>query len=230
MERIQKLIAQSGYCSRRDAEALIKRGVVSVNGIIATIGQSAKITDEIIVEGNPLQKPSFVYLILYKPNDYITTVKDPFAQKKVIDLLPDSFKQKGVKPVGRLDRDAEGLLFMTNDGDFANQLMHPRYTVKKTYRAWLSDRFSNQHKDILERGIRLKDGPVKNIYCKSVSHTIVDITVHVGKHKIVKRIFQHIGLRVKRLVRIGLGPYTLGSLKPGQYIFVQKKELTQVKK
>lgn len=226
MERLQKIIANAGICSRRRAEEFIQKGRVKLNGKVATVGQSADLSkDTVLVDGVKIEKPKLVYFMLYKPKWYVTALSDNFDMKLVKELIPPQYVEFRPFPVGRLDKDAEGLLLFTNDGDFANKLAHPRYEIEKVYRAWLDAKLTSQEKAILERGIELKDGQVKHIKVFNIKNETVDIAIHVGKHKIVKRIFQHVGHRVKRLVRIQMGPYKLGSLKEGDVRELTQKEV-----
>lgn len=221
-ERVQKIIAASGTISRRDAEELIKNGKVRVNGKKITIGDMADSrTDTITVSGRDLERTRRKYLLLNKPRGFITTRSDLYDRKTVMDLVPPDYQD--CYPVGRLDRDAEGLLLLTNDGELANKVLHPRYRVKKTYRVWLDRPFKDR--EFLEKGVRLKDGFVKNIRIFPVRKDCVDIRLHIGKNKIVKRIFKTCGYYVKRLKRIKIGKLELGHLKPGQVQVVDHKLL-----
>lgn len=221
-ERVQKIIANSGFCSRRNAEELIISGKVKVNGQKITIGDKADPNKDTISIGDHLIKPDKqVYFALNKPIGYITTSKDMYDRKKVIDLINVNER---IFPVGRLDRDAGGLIFLTNDGNWSNRIVHPRYKVGKTYLVELDSPFDKTNREIIEKGIRLSDGLVKG-KIKILEKKKIEIKIHVGKNKIVKRIFNHFGHRVVRLTRIKIGDINLGKLKPTQYRSLTKEEI-----
>jgi 23S rRNA pseudouridine2605 synthase len=226
-QRLQKIMAQAGIASRRKCEEIIIDGKVRVNGKIITIGDSADPhIDKITVFNKPLEKPSKkIYLLMNKPNGAITTVSDMYDRKTVMHLLPPKYLNAHLFPIGRLDRDSEGLLLFTNDGDFANKVMHPSHEVQKTYRAWLDRPFSREAKQKLENGTKLKDGYVKGVKIFAVNKKCVDIRLHVGKNKIVKRLFNEVDYHVDRLSRVKIGDLTLGVLKPGAI-----QELDEVQK
>lgn len=202
MERVQKIIAQSGLCSRRKAEELIKDGKVKVNGKLITIGDQADAKkDTILVNNKPLSLDPPVYYMLNKPRDYITTSSDLYGRKKVTDLLP---KSPRVFSVGRLDRYATGLLLLTNDGEFANKVMHPRYETAKTYIATLDKPLAKSDEKKLVSGLKIEDTLVKSKVIM-LQPKVVAITVHVGLHKVVKRLFKSLGYFVKQLHRTHIG-------------------------
>ena len=175
MDRVQKIIAESGLCSRRKAEELIEDGKVTVNGVTITIGDKAdKETDNICVEGQKIHIEEKVYYPLNKPKNYLCTSSDVYKRKTVLELVP---KKKRVYSVGRLDRDATGLLLITNDGDFANNITHPSHEVKKTYIAVLDAPFKPSQAKILEEGIRLDKQLVKGKIVVLDKDTIA-ITIH----------------------------------------------------
>lgn len=216
--RVQRIMAHSGIAARRKCEQLIEEGRVRVNGIVCKLGDSADPQkDKITVDSDAIQAKNKVYLMLNKPARYITTSSDSFDRKIVLDLLPDKYIDERVFAIGRLDRDAEGLLLLTNDGDFANRIMHPRYKVPKTYRVWLDAPLTKRDEEDMKRGVQLDDGWVRDIQIKPLDRQTVDITLHVGKHKVVKRIFGHFGYRVTRLLRIKVGIFELRNLKSGLF-------------
>ncbi|HLP79048.1 MAG TPA: pseudouridine synthase [Acidobacteriota bacterium] len=217
-DRVQKILAHAGVDSRRKCEELIAQGRVTVNGTIIKLGDSANpYEDDIRLDGEKIQlTDEYVYLMMNKPPDYITTVSDSFERKKVVDLIPEQYAHLRLYPVGRLDRDAEGLLLLTNDGLFANRVMHPRYEIPKTYRIWLDGNFEAKHKATIESGVHLDDGWVKQMKVKIIDRQTIELTLSVGKHKIVKRICQHLGYRVKRLLRIRIGKLEMHNMKSGQ--------------
>ncbi len=214
MQRIQKILAQAGIASRRKSEELIAAGKVTVNGKTATIGQSADSgKDLILVDGKPIAAEKKVYLALNKPKGYVTTVADKFAERKVMDLI--KIKER-VFPVGRLDADAEGLIFLTNDGDFANRVMHPRYEVEKSYVALLEQPLSKEAEEKIKKGVVIDESRVKADLKFLEGRNVVEITVHEGMHKIVKRIFKSVGNYVKSLSRVRIGHVRLGNLETGK--------------
>jgi pseudouridine synthase len=214
-ERVQKIMSNAGYCSRRKAEDLIAEGKVLVNSRRIKLGDKADPEkDTILVSGKPLVLEQKKYYLFYKPRNVLTTLHDPFGKPTIADYT--SHLPVRVFPVGRLDYDAEGLLILTNDGDFANRLAHPRYETPKTYEAELRDRLRDADLKKLSGTVRLDDGPVKIESCRKLSENYIEITIHEGRHKIVKRIFKELGFYVKRLKRTQVGEYKLGRLKPGQ--------------
>ncbi len=213
-QRLQKILSAHGVASRRKSEELIASGRVKVNGSVASIGQSADADKDIIeVDGKRLKPQAKLYFALYKPKGYVSTVADKFALRKVTDLVREK-----VYPVGRLDADAEGLLIMTNDGDFANRVMHPRYGVEKVYVVKLERPISRADLESLGKGIVI-DGVRTFARGKflSADRLHVEIVVQEGRHKIVKRIFRELGSYVRHLVRTRIGPVTLSGLRPGRY-------------
>ncbi len=201
-DRVQKIIAQSGLCSRRKAEELIIDGKVTVNGITITIGDQADFdTDTIKVEGTILEKEKKVYYMLNKPKRYIATNDYMFDRKTVLELVPKKYR---VFSVGRLDRDATGFLILTNDGDFANKITHPRYEIEKTYIAVLDKNISKKEKEYIEEGIKIDEQLVK-AKIVILDKTTVAISVHVGLNKVVKRIFKAAGFYVQSLHRTHIG-------------------------
>lgn len=217
-ERVQKILAASGIDSRRKCEDLIAQGRVSVNGKLIKLGDSADAKlDEICVDGHKINKNvKFLYVMFNKPTDTITTVSDMFERTTVMHLLDEKYAEYRLFPVGRLDRDAEGLLLFTNDGEFANKVMHPRYTIDKTYRVWLDQPIKPIDMRTIQSGMKLDDGWVKDMTVTKVDKDCVDLTLHVGRHKVVKRIFDALGYRVKRLIRTRIGELSLGTLKSGK--------------
>jgi 23S rRNA pseudouridine2605 synthase len=205
MDRVQKLIAQAGICSRRAAEELIAAGKVTVNGRTIKLGDKAEPTDAVLVNGRRVVPEKQVYILLNKPRHYLSAMSDQFYGKTIAQLLP---VQERVYHVGRLDKDARGMIILTNDGGFANKIMHPSNNVTKTYLAQLDRPFTKECRDRVEAGLLLKDGKIK-AKVHILAKNYVEITLHEGRHKIVKRIFDHLGLRVLDLKRIRIGKLTL---------------------
>jgi len=229
-ERVQKILATSGIDSRRKCEILIEEGRVTVNGKRIKLGDQADShLDIICVDGSKIEtKVKFVYLMFNKPTNYITTVSDMFERKTVMDLIPEKYLSQRVFPVGRLDRDAEGLLLFTNDGEFANRIMHPRYVINKTYRVWLDNPLDPVSMRTLKSGVKLDDGWVKDIAIEHIDKQCFELTLHVGRHKVVKRIFDSLGYRVTRLIRVRIGNLNLGTLKSGQTMELTKELLDKI--
>lgn len=206
MERVQKIIAESGLCSRRKAEELIEEGKVTVNGVKITLGDKAdREQDDIRVQGKQVKIEDKVYYMLHKPKNYISTSRDMYGRKTVLELVP---KNKRVFGVGRLDRDATGLLLLTNDGEFANKITHPRYEVNKTYIAILDKPFHPKDVKKLQDGIRIDKQLVKGDIIVLDKSTIA-ITIHSGMNKVVKRICKAMGYYVRQLHRTHIGGLAL---------------------
>ncbi len=202
--RIQKLIADAGICSRRRAEELIENGRVLYNGKKAKIGQTADLSeDEVLVDGEPLKLAKKIYIMLNKPAGVVATVSDKWGNTTVVDLIPI---QQRLFPVGRLDKDTTGLLLMTNDGVFANKVMHPRYEIPRTYEVILDRKFESMGS--VKDGVEL-DGKKIRATIKPLGGRNVQITVHTGMHKEVKRIFKQLGYWVRGLKRVQLGDLKL---------------------
>ena len=231
MERLQKLIARAGICSRREAEKLILDGKVSVDGkIIHELGAKADPSkNKIRVDGKILRfNTEKIYLLLNKPRGYVSTVKDERGRKTVLDLLGENFSER-VYPVGRLDLNSEGLLILTNDGDLTNALIHPRFEVEKTYRAKISGDLTEEKLDKLRAGIELDDGLTAPAEIYLLDKDFVEITIHEGRNRQVRRMFAAIGCDVKRLRRIKFAGLTLDGLKVGQWRNLTAEEISRLK-
>ncbi|TDL97839.1 rRNA pseudouridine synthase [Macrococcus brunensis] len=220
LDRLQKVIARSGVTSRRKAEALIEEGKVTVNGeVVKTLGTKVKPSDRIEVEGIPLENPDKVYILFHKPTKVITSVSDDKGRTVVTDFFPQL--EERVFPVGRLDYDTSGLLLLTNDGEFANQMTHPRYKVKKKYVAKLKGYLLREQVRQLEKGIMLEDGKTAPAIVKVKSQdreknsTLVEITISEGRNRQVRRMFSHFGHEVVKLSRVEYGPLNLKGLNAG---------------
>lgn len=232
-ERLQKLIAAAGLCSRRRAEEWILQGKVTVNGGLARLGDTADpLRDEILVAGRrlPAQPSHSTTILLYKPRGYVTTLSDEKNRPKVTDLLPPELGR--LYPVGRLDQFSEGLLLMTNDGALANALTHPRGEVNKTYRLWV-DRWHDGALELLRRPIEL-DGrmirpPLAKLMWQRDGIAMLEITIHEGRNRQIRRMAEAAGLTPTRLKRVAEGPLTLGALKPGQWRRLTDEELAALK-
>jgi 23S rRNA pseudouridine2605 synthase len=218
-ERLQRALARAGHGSRRSSEELIVAGRVTVNGRVATLGDRVDTArDAVVVDGVTLNlDPNVRYFALHKPVGVVTTMSDPQGRPDLRGYLPP--EAPGVFPVGRLDRDSEGLLLLTNDGDLANRLMHPRFGVEKEYLAEVDGVPTDRQLARLRRGIDLDDGPARAASVRSAGATggrgAVRIVMTEGRKREVRRLLAAVGLPVVRLVRLRVGPVVLGRLGPG---------------
>ena len=230
MERLQKIIARAGICSRREAEEMILAGRVSVDGkIIAELGAKAESNQKICVDGKPLTfDTEKIYILLNKPRGYVSTVKDERGRRTVLELLGENFRER-VYPVGRLDLNSEGLILLTNDGDLTNALIHPRFEVKKTYRAKISGDITEEKLDKLRAGIELDDGLTAPAKVYLLGENLIEITIHEGRNRQVRRMFAAIGCDVKRLRRIKFACLTLEGLKVGKFRELTAEEVAKLK-
>lgn len=233
-ERLQKIIAARGVASRRHAEELIAAGRVQRNGIVCKLGDTADPNvDEILLDGNPLPAAEkYVYIVLNKPRGFVTTMSDEKSRKNVAQLVSDCGCR--VYPVGRLDMDSDGLLLMTNDGELANRMMHPKYEVNKIYRVevkkvtdWGLQRLG---KPISLDGykLRIPDVTVLQRDMKTES-AVLEMTIHEGRNRQVRRMCAIAGMQVKRLTRIAEGCLTLGNLKQGSWRYLTDEELAKLR-
>lgn len=232
MERLQKVIASTGYCSRRKAEELITKGQVTVNGRIVTeLGTKVNEKDEIKISGNSIAKEQKEYYLLYKPGGVVTTTSDDKHRKTVVDLIPTN---KRIYPVGRLDYDTTGLLLLTNDGELANLIMHPKNEIEKVYIAKVEGIVS--YKDIktlangvIIDGVKTKKAKAKLLkYDKEKKTTIIELTIHEGKNHQVKKMFESLGYPVIKLKRERVAFFDLTGLKPGEYRSLTFKEVKRL--
>lgn len=227
MERLQKVIANSGYCSRRKAEELIKNGKVMVNGKkIEELGFKVDGNDIITVENKILKKENKEYILLYKPRGVVTTTSDEKGRKTVLDLIETN---KRLYPVGRLDYDTSGLLLLTNDGELTNILIHPKNEIDKVYIAKINGIMNGFEIKTLEKGILIdgeKTAPCKvKVRKKEKDSSIIELTIHEGKNHQVKKMFEAIGFKVLKLKREKLAFLNLSGLKPGEYRYLSIKEV-----
>ena len=233
VERLQKAIAASGYTSRRKAEDLIRQGRVEVNGeVVSELGFKVKKGDLIMIDGKALQSENKVYYVFYKPKGCICSLSDELGRKTVIDYLPDV--KERIYPVGRLDYDTSGLLLMTNDGEFANLMMHPSSHLEKVYEVSVKGLVNGLTVRQLEKGIYLEG--VKTLPCrikivgKDEEHgtTMLMIKLIEGKNRQVKKMFESVGLIVDKLSRTRFGTLDLTGLRPGESRRLNKKEISQL--
>ena len=234
LERIQKIMAQGGIASRREAERLILDGRVTLNGkVVEELGTKADIEkDYIKVNGKLITRPEpKTYVMLFKPRGYVTTSKDPEGRPTVMELL-EKVKVR-VFPVGRLDYDTEGLILCTNDGDLAHRLQHPSHEIPKTYLVKVDGVPTQEGVLKLRNGVKLKDGmtaPARvKIIRKAEANSWLEVIIHEGRNRQVKRMFEAIGHSVIKLKREGLASLTLGELKPGEFRHLNMEEIKKLK-
>ena len=228
--RLQKLIAESGLCSRRKAEEYIKQGKVKVNGRVASIGDGATLKDVISVDGERIylsKKREKYYIMLNKPRGYVTTTSDELDRRCVTELL-DDFPER-VYPIGRLDRNSEGLLLFTNDGKFANDIMHPSRHVSKTYRVTVRPGITDEQLVQLSKGVVIDDRKTLpanvTVLTQEQGRVVLQIVIREGRNRQVRKMCEAVGLEVARLKRTAIGPVKLGMLKPGTYRELSSEEL-----
>ncbi|MEH7345362.1 pseudouridine synthase [Bacillus sp. JJ1532] len=234
MERLQKVIAHAGFASRRKAEQLIVEGHVKVNGkIVKELGVKVSSSDRVEVNGIPIEREEPVYFLLYKPRGVISSVQDDKGRKVVTDYLANI--EQRIYPVGRLDFDTSGLLLLTNDGEFANLLMHPKSEVEKVYIAKVKGIPSREKTRSLEKGIKLEDGMTAPARVKMISMdkkkqtSIIELTIHEGRNRQVRRMLEAIGHPVIKLKRERYGFLTLHGLKAGEARELTAHEVKQLR-
>lgn len=230
--RLNRFIANSGVCSRREADTLIQAGVVTVNGEVVTeLGTKVNIhDDDIRFNGERLKGEEKVYLIMNKPKGYVTTASDPHAEKTVIDLLKGCSSR--VYPVGRLDKNTTGVLLLTNDGEIAERLTHPSYDKKKIYQVSLDRELSEEDYHKILEGISLTDGDIKADELEFIDandRRKIGIEIHSGKNRIVRRIFDSLGYTVKALDRVYFAGLTKKGLKKGEWRYLTEGEINILK-
>ena len=231
-ERLQKILSARGVASRRKAEEMIREGLVTVNGTVARLGDTADPeTDEILVEGRLLpSRQDYVYILLHKPRGYVTTLSDEQGRPNAAQLVADCGIR--VYPVGRLDMDSEGLLLFTNDGDFANALMHPKHEVKKTYDTWVTGYVPGAEVK-LSRPIELDGYTIRPPKVKLIradgKKAKFQITIHEGRNRQVRRMCEAAGMTVTRLKRIKEGSLCLGDLPLGKWRYLTAEEVNSLK-
>ena len=227
--RLQKFMADCGVASRRACEQIISDGRVTVNGIPAVLGMSVEETDDVRLDGQPLKpQEKRVVLMLYKPRGVVSTSSDEAGRKTVQAFVSDLPYR--LYNVGRLDLNSEGLLLLTNDGELANHLMHPRYGVEKTYRVVCDGTLSASEIASLTNGVQLEDGvtapaKVANIRRSTTGGTAFSITIHEGRNRQIRRMLEAVGHRTLRLKREAYGPLKLGDLRPGEWRYLSEEEI-----
>lgn len=231
MSRLNKYLADCGVGSRRECDKLIADGCVKINGKIASLGANVEENDSVSVNGRRVTlKTKNYYIMLHKPKGCVTTVKDDLGRKTVMDFIDIKAR---LFPVGRLDYDTEGLLILTNDGDVANKLTHPKNNVEKVYVARLSGSLTEAERQTLERGVEIdgrKTMPAKvKILAKDEHHTRVEVTITEGRNRQVKKMFESVGKEVEFLKRVAEGELRLGGLQRGKYRFLNDREIEYLK-
>ena len=230
--RLNKFLANAGVCSRREADDFIEAGVVTVNGQVVTeLGTKVMRTDEVKFHDQPVTLEKKVYVLLNKPKDYVTTSDDPQQRKTVMDLVQGACPER-IYPVGRLDRNTTGVLLLTNDGDLASKLTHPKFLTKKVYHVFLDKNVTLSDLQQIADGIELDDGIIKAddvAYAHDTDKKQVGIEIHSGKNRIVRRIFEHLGYRVQKLDRVQFCGLTKKNLRRGDWRFLTEKEVDMLR-
>ena len=230
--RLNKFLANAGVCSRREADEFIQAGLVTVNGEVVTeLGTKILRTDEVKFHDAPVSLEKKVYVLLNKPKDYVTTSDDPQQRKTVMDLVKDVCPER-IYPVGRLDRNTTGVLLLTNDGDLASKLTHPKFLKQKVYHVHLDKNLTAHDMDQIREGITLEDGEIKADaveYADDRDKAQVGIEIHSGKNRIVRRIFESLGYRVTKLDRVQFAGLTKKNLRRGDWRFLTEKEVDMLR-
>lgn len=230
--RLNRFIASSGVCSRRQADEFIQKGLVTVNGKVVTeFGTKVGKKDVVTFKGKVLRGEKLVYLVMNKPKNYISSLKDPQGRQTVLDLFKGKVKER-IYPVGRLDRATTGILLFTNDGDLTKKLTHPSSIISKTYVVTLDKNISKNEMAELLEGIELEDGKINadEIYFyNNIDKNKVVVELHSGRNRIVRRMFEHLKFEVKNLDRINFAGMTKKDLKRGQWRYLETKEIGYLK-
>jgi len=229
--RLNRYIANAGVCSRREADKLIESGQITVNGKVVTeLGTKVMRTDRVKYQGKVLNPEKLVYVLLNKPKDFITTTDDPQERRTVMQLVANAAEER-IYPVGRLDRNTTGLLLLTNDGELAERLTHPSYEIQKLYQVDINKPITDEDFIKIENGIVLEDGPaqVDEIGLVGPERTSLGVSIHIGRNRIVRRIFEHLGYDVVRLDRVMYAGLTKKDLPRGKWRYLSKAELIKLK-
>ena len=230
--RLNKFLANAGVCSRREADTFIEAGVVTVNGVVVTeLGTKVKRSDEVKFHDQPVKIEKKVYVLLNKPKDYVTTSDDPQNRKTVMDLVKDACDER-IYPVGRLDRNTTGVLLLTNDGELASKLTHPKFLKKKIYHVHTDKNVSAADLRQIAEGITLDDGDIRADAVEYASETDkkqIGIEIHSGRNRIVRRIFEHLGYKVTKLDRVLFAGLTKKNLKRGDWRYLTEDEVNMLR-
>ena len=231
--RLNKFIANSGVCSRRDADEHITNGLITVNGKTVTdLGTKVSLDDDVRYKNKRLSAEKKVYILMNKPKDYVTTVEDPHADKTVLDLLGNDFKER-VYPVGRLDKATTGVLLLTNDGDLTGKLTHPKYKRRKIYHVFLDRPVAKNDLFKLTEGVDLEDEKIVAdavSYADAEDRSQIGIELHSGQNRVVRRMFEKLGYKVKKLDRVYFAGLTKKNLQRGKWRFLSEKEISMLKR
>ena len=230
--RLNKFLANAGVCSRREADEFIQAGVVTVNGQVVTeLGTKVLRTDEVKFHDTPVTPEKKVYVLLNKPKDYVTTSDDPQQRKTVMDLVKGACPER-IYPVGRLDRNTTGVLLLTNDGDLASKLTHPKFLKKKIYHVYLDKNLTAHDMQQIAEGITLEDGDIKADaieYASDTDKKQVGIEIHSGKNRIVRRIFESLGYKVTKLDRVQFAGLTKKNVRRGDWRYLTEEEVDRLR-
>ncbi|WP_250238320.1 pseudouridine synthase [Cardinium endosymbiont of Oedothorax gibbosus] len=230
--RLNKFISNAGVCARREADQLIKSGYIAVNGaVVQRVGTKIPIDAIVTYKGATLHPEKLRYILLNKPSGYVTTVQDPEGRKAVLDLISKRYCAERIYPVGRLDYDTTGLLLLTNDGDLARNLSHPSNKVQKLYHVVLNKAIQIEHLNAIQQGLVLEDGLAKVDRAAIVEEdaTQIGVVIHIGKNRIIRRVFKHLGYVVHKLDRVGYAHLTKQHIPRGKWIFLKDKEIRKLK-
>jgi len=231
--RLNRFIANSGVCSRREADELISKGMISVNGSLVTdLGTKVKYSDDVRYKGKKLSAEKKVYVLLNKPKGYVTTVEDAHAEHTVMDLLGNDFHER-IYPVGRLDKETTGVLLLTNDGDLTGKLTHPKYNRRKIYHVFLETPLAKNDLFKLTEGIQLDDELVVAdavSYADPEDRSQIGIEIHSGQNRVIRRLFEGLGYKVKKLDRVYFAGLTKKNLPRGKWRFLSEKEISMLKR
>jgi 23S rRNA pseudouridine2605 synthase len=231
--RLNRFIANSGVCSRRDADEHIKNGLITVNGALVTdLGTKVTYDDDVRFRNKKLTAEKKVYILMNKPKGYVTTVEDPHADHTVLELIGDGCPER-VYPVGRLDKATTGVLLLTNDGDLAGKLIHPKYKRKKIYHVFLDKPVVKNDLFRITEGIELEDGTVAAdaiSYADPEDRSQIGIELHSGQNRIIRRMFESLGYKVKKLDRVYFAGLTKKNVQRGKWRFLNDKEISMLKR
>ena len=230
--RLNKYIAACGYCSRRKADEYIEAGKVRVNGeIVSELGFMVSTKDKITIENKIIKPETLTYIRYYKPAGYITTMDDEKGRKTIYDILPEEVQN--LKPVGRLDKDSTGLLILTNDGDFINDLAHPSIKVPKVYRVTAQGKLNLNDLEIMAKGIEIEKDKIAYADSRIIDfegkNTVLEMVLYQGLNRQIRKMLDYIGHPVISLKRLSMGPIDLQGLKKGQFKYLKPKQIQQVK-
>ena len=229
--RLNRFIANAGVCSRREADGLIASGKIKVNGkVVVEMGHKVKKTDRVEYKGKQLKSETHQYVLLNKPKGFVTTTKDPHAKRTVMELVEKACEER-IYPVGRLDKETTGLLLFTNDGATAKKLTHPSHKVRKIYQVELDKPITNEDFESVLAGVTLDDGPapISELAVLGEDNHHLGVELHIGRNRIVRRIFEHLGYKVKKLDRVMFATLTKKNLPRGKFRHLNTKEIMALK-